>query len=146
MARKALPRAPPASKKRKSALERRIREIRKELAALKRFRRTKQRDLFIRRLAGEQRLFERQLSKLPSLSGYSVKGQRPTERPLSKSTALKAANESRAGKMRKYHNYLRQIRDNYPDLTYAQLRRQFSERKRGIKTDVPDVIWRNPSP
>ena len=133
------PRAPPA-RNRKSLLERRIGEIRKELAALKRFRRTKQRDLFIRRLAGEQRLVERRLSRL-SPSGTSVKGETRKQRLTSKS-----ANEARAGKMKKYHNYLRQIRDSYPNLTYRELRRQFSERKRGIKTDVPDVVWRNPSP
>jgi hypothetical protein len=136
------PKSPrPSSKKRKkSTLERRISEIRKELAALKRFRRTRQRDLFIRRLAGEQRLVERQLSRLPT-STHSMKGGAMAER-----SASKVANEARAGKMKKYHNYLRQIRNNYPDLTYAQLRRQFSERKRGIKTEVPDVVWRNPSP
>lgn len=52
----------------------------------------------------------------------------------------------RASKLRKYHRYLRMIRDNFPDLTYSQIRTQFSKRKQGSEVSIPDAIWQNPSP
>lgn len=55
-------------------------------------------------------------------------------------------NISRSSKLKKYHRYLRMIRDNFPDLSYGQIRRQFSLRKQGFEADIPDVIWQNPSP
>lgn len=56
------------------------------------------------------------------------------------------ANEKRSGKLRRYHNYIRQIRNNFPDLSYNQIRKQLKERKQGLKVDIPDVVWQNPSP
>ena len=52
------------NKKRRSALEKRLGEIHKELATLKGFRPTKQRDQFIRQLAGERSFVKKQLSGL----------------------------------------------------------------------------------
>lgn len=52
----------------------------------------------------------------------------------------------RASKLRKYHRYLRMIRDNFPDLTYSQIRTQFAKRKQGTEVSIPDAIWQNPSP
>jgi len=56
------------------------------------------------------------------------------------------ANFSRSSKLKKYHRYLRMIRDSFPNLKYNEIRKQFSERKKGQETDIPDVIWQNPSP
>lgn len=58
----------------------------------------------------------------------------------------KDSNRSRAGKLRRYHNYIRQIRNNFPDLSYNQIRSQLSKRKQGKDVSIPDVIWQNPSP
>ena len=35
----------------------------------------------------------------------------------------------RANKLKRYHNYIRQIRNNFPDLTYNQIRKQFAKRR-----------------
>jgi hypothetical protein len=56
------------------------------------------------------------------------------------------ANVARSGKLKKYHNYIRQIRNNFPNLSYNQIRKQFSERKKGFDSDIPDAVWQNPSP
>lgn len=48
--------------------------------------------------------------------------------------------------LKKQFNYLRKIRNNFPDLTWLELRREFSRRRQGLDTKVPDAIWQNPSP
>ncbi len=48
--------------------------------------------------------------------------------------------------LKKHFRYLRLIRDNFPDLTFGQLRKEFSRRRKGIETDIPDAVWQNPSP
>ena len=48
--------------------------------------------------------------------------------------------------LKKHFRYLRLIRNNFPDLTFAQLRKEFSRRRKGIETDIPDAVWQNPSP
>ena len=58
----------------------------------------------------------------------------------------KQANQSRSGKLRRYHNYIRQIRNNFPNLSYKQIRSQLSKRRQGKQVSIPDVIWQNPSP
>ncbi len=48
--------------------------------------------------------------------------------------------------LKKHFQYLRLIRDNFPDLTFGQLRKEFSRRRKGLETDIPDAVWQNPSP
>jgi len=48
--------------------------------------------------------------------------------------------------LKKHFRYLRLIRDNFPDLTFTQLRKEFSRRRKGLETDIPDAVWQNPSP
>ncbi|MCV0399042.1 MAG: hypothetical protein K5785_03480 [Nitrosarchaeum sp.] len=55
-------------------------------------------------------------------------------------------NVSRSSKLKRYHNYMRQIRNNFPNLSYSQIRKQFSKRKRGDDVSIPDAVWQNPSP
>jgi hypothetical protein len=55
-------------------------------------------------------------------------------------------NHTRSSKLRKYHHYLRLIRDNFPEYSYSQIRSQFSRRKKGQDVSIPDPIWKNPSP
>lgn len=56
------------------------------------------------------------------------------------------ANKSRSGKLRRYHNYIRQIRNNFPNLSYNQIRKQLKERRQGLEVDISDAVWQNPSP
>ncbi|MBS3925137.1 MAG: hypothetical protein KGZ34_00365 [Nitrosarchaeum sp.] len=58
----------------------------------------------------------------------------------------KIQKQTRAGKLRRYHNYIRQIRNNFPNLSYNQIRSQLSQRRQGKQVSIPDVIWQNPSP
>src|SRR5690242_17014598 len=52
----------------------------------------------------------------------------------------------RAKKLKKYHRYVRLVRDNFPNLKYSEIRKQFSKRKQGKEVSIPDVVWQNPSP
>jgi len=53
---------------------------------------------------------------------------------------------TRSVKLKKYHRYMRLIRDNFPNLTYNQIRKQFSKKKHGQDVSIPDAVWQNPSP
>ena len=55
-------------------------------------------------------------------------------------------NVIRSGKLKRYHNYIRQIRNNFPNLTYNQIRQQFAKRRRQEDVSIPDAVWQNPSP
>ena len=48
--------------------------------------------------------------------------------------------------LKKQFNYLRQIRNNFPDISWLELRREFSRRRKGLDSKIPDAIWQNPSP
>jgi len=53
---------------------------------------------------------------------------------------------TRSVKLKKYHRYIRLIRDNFPNLTYNQIRKQFSKKRQGQDVSIPDAVWQNPSP
>lgn len=46
----------------------------------------------------------------------------------------------------KYHRYIRLIRDNFPQYSYLEIRKQFSKRRKGKESNIPDAVWQNPSP
>ena len=56
------------------------------------------------------------------------------------------ASLSRSSKLKKYHHYIRLIRDNYPDIPYDDVRKQFKARKEGKEVSIPDASWEDPSP
>ena len=58
----------------------------------------------------------------------------------------KNGNLSRSSKLKRYHKYIRLIRDNFPDLTHAEIRKQFAKRRNHEDVSIPDAIWQNPSP
>ncbi|MBS3926439.1 MAG: hypothetical protein KGZ34_07120 [Nitrosarchaeum sp.] len=55
-------------------------------------------------------------------------------------------NQSRSVKLKKYHRYIKLVRNSFPELSHAEIRRQFSKRRSGKDVSIPDVIWQNPSP
>ena len=69
-----------------------------------------------------------------------------TEKPKPKKKT--DGNLKRSSKMKKYHRYLRQIKDVYfPHMKYRDIQREFKKRKiRNQSKTIPDVIWQNPSP
>jgi len=92
-----------------------------------------------------QQLIKELQEKLRRIESKIEKG-RQVMLPLSSAEIQRQANLSRASKLKKYHNYVRQIRNSFPDLTYSQIRKQFKERKQGKQTEIPDPVWFNPSP
>jgi hypothetical protein len=55
-------------------------------------------------------------------------------------------NQKISRSLKKQFNYLRQIRNQYPNISWLELRREFSKRKKGKDSKIPDVVWQNPSP
>jgi len=58
----------------------------------------------------------------------------------------KLANQSRSIKLKRYHRYIKMIRNNFPNLEHKDIRAQFSRRKKGADVSIPDAVWQNPSP
>ncbi len=58
----------------------------------------------------------------------------------------KKPKRTRSKSLQKYHRYIRLIQDNFPELSYADIRKQFAVRKKGKEVSIPDVVWQNPSP
>ncbi len=56
------------------------------------------------------------------------------------------ANVKRSTKLQRYWRYVKLIRDNFPNLTTNQIRKQLKERQQGQQVDIPDAVWQNPSP
>ena len=110
-------------------LEEQKRKLLEQLDALKLFPKNK----LVRKL---QKQIKTKLEKI----------DRKEKKVIVKEEKLEKSKESKSSKLKKYHRYLRLIRDSFPDLTYSQIRKQFSERKRGTQVEIPDVIWQNPSP
>ena len=55
-------------------------------------------------------------------------------------------NQSRSIKLKKYHRYIKLVRNSFPELSHAEIRKQFSNRRRNKEVSIPDVVWQNPSP
>lgn len=56
------------------------------------------------------------------------------------------SSKARSEGLKKYHRYIRLIHSNFPELNYADIRKQFKIRKKGKESSIPDVVWKNPSP
>ena len=48
--------------------------------------------------------------------------------------------------LKKRFRYLRLIRNQFPEFSWLELRREFSRREKGLDSEIPDVVWQNPSP
>jgi hypothetical protein len=48
--------------------------------------------------------------------------------------------------LKKRFRYLRLIRNQVPEMSWLELRREFSRREKGLDSKIKDVIWQNPSP
>lgn len=55
-------------------------------------------------------------------------------------------NQSRSIKLKKYHRYIKLVRNSFPELSHAEIRKQFSKRRHNKEVSIPDVVWQNPSP
>lgn len=120
------------------SLKDRLRDIERELEALKPFRLTPQLKRFQRALFGEQSFVRKEISKLTA-----TREEKETQR----SERQSLANKNRSEKMKRVWRYLKAIQKNYPTkLSAKELRTAFRKHRQGLETDISDVAWRNPSP
>jgi|SRR5581483_10756619 len=109
-----------APSKKLASLQQSLIDIERELKTLGKFRPTKQLELL---QASEQR----------------------TQKEIQQRAAK--ANKNRSEKMKRSWRYFKAIQENYyPERSLREIRSLFSQRRKGLETDVPDVAWRNPSP
>ncbi len=119
-------------------LKDRLRDIERELKALKVFRITSQLKKFQRQLMGELSFVKNEISKLQSTQ---------EDKETIRKERLELANKNRSEKMKRTWRYLKAIKENYPvDLSLRELRTALRKHRQGLETDIPDVAWRNPSP
>lgn len=59
---------------------------------------------------------------------------------------IQSANVKRSSKLQRYWRYVKLIRDNFPDNSVKEIRKQLTIRQQGQETDIPDAVWQNPSP
>ncbi|MCV0411260.1 hypothetical protein [Nitrosopumilus sp.] len=115
-----------------------IEVIKKEIEQLQVFRQTAQTKKFLRQLMGERMNIQNQIQKL-----LKSKNQKEEERQKKRSDA----NKNRSQKMRRSWNYFRSIQKNFDTgKSLREIRSEFSKLRRGLESDISDVIWRNPSP
>lgn len=104
-----------------------IKRLQDRLDALKIFPSNKEVKILRERIKNQIKRLEKQFDKTPKES-------------------QKNPNKTRSSKLKRYHNYIRQIRNNFPNLSYQQIRSELSQRKKGKHVSIPDAIWQNPSP
>lgn len=112
--------------------------IKKEIESLKGFRQTKHTRQLLRQLFAENSHITNTIRKL-QLSTES----KQKERQLRK----QRANHNRRSKMSRAWRFFKDIQNNYlPEKSLRDIRSQYSRFRRGLETDISEVIWRNPSP
>ncbi len=115
-----------------------LRDIERELKALKIFRITPQAKKFQRQLEGEKSFVKSEIAKQEA-----TKEQKEQEKRLRR----EIADRNRSSKNKRVWNYVRSIKENYrPDLPIKEIRSQLKRHRQGLETEVSDVAWRNPSP
>ena len=124
--------------KRVKALKNEFKTIQHELVDLDKFRDTKSLKKFKRQLQGELSHLKEQIKKLTITK---------KEKNRSKIEKLRKANKNRSSKNIRVWNYVKSIQRNYfPDKSLKEIRTSLKKHRRGLETDIKDVIWRNPSP
>jgi hypothetical protein len=124
--------------KKLSKLFKQLDAVKKEIESLKAFRQTKKTKEFLRGLFAENSYITNQIKKL-QLSSESKQEEKKQRR--------QRANLNRSTKMSRSWRFFKSIQENYlPDKSTKEIRSQFSKFKKGLETDISEVMWRNPSP
>jgi hypothetical protein len=59
----------------------------------------------------------------------------------------KNGNLKRSSNMKKYHRYIRRIRDVYfPEMKYRDIQKQFKKRREEGTSSIGEAVWQNLSP
>ena len=120
------------------SLKDQLKDMERELEALKIFRITPLLKKFRRQLEGEKSFIKSEISKLEA-----TKEQKIQEKII----INEIANRNRSSKNKRVWNYIKSIQENYtPDRPLKEIRSQLKRHRQGLETDIPDVAWRNPSP
>jgi len=53
---------------------------------------------------------------------------------------IQSANVKRSSKLQRYWRYVKLIRDNFPDNSVKEIRKQLTVRQQGQETDIPDAV------
>jgi len=109
-----------------------------EIERLREFRQTPVLRKFLRQLIGEKMILQDKIRK---------KNQSEESKKQEKQKRRTDANKKRSQKNRRNWNYIKSIAKNYDTgKSVTELRTEFSKFKKGLESDIQDVIWRNPSP
>lgn len=120
------------------SLQDKLKDIDRELEALKIFRITSQLKKFQRQLIGEKSFIKAEIVKLEASAEDKEKER--IER-------IEIANRNRSSKNKRVWKYVKSIQKNYhPKLSLKEVRSQLKRHRQGLETEVSDVAWRNPSP
>jgi hypothetical protein len=125
------------NQKKIEALKQDLIRIEHELTILKQFRRTPQIERLERHLHGERSYVKQQIRKLEQ-------GDERAEE-LERAEKLKRAQDNRSEKNRRNWRYWKAISMNF-NIPIRKVRSENKKRRKGLKSDIDDVIWRNPSP
>lgn len=119
-------------------LRKQLQSIENEIKEILSFRDTVFLRKFRRQLEGEKSFIREQIAKLGRSKELAKKEH--LER-------IGKANRNRSTKMKRNWNYYRDIQKNYyPDKSLKEIRRLHKMHRQGLETDVPDLVWKNPSP
>lgn len=109
-----------------------------EIKQLGTFRKVKLVNELVRNLFAEQSNLKHEIKKL---------GATQEQKQILRQERNTLANKNRSEKMKRSWRYFQTIKENYPvDMSIKEIRSAFSRLKRGLESDISDVIWRNPSP
>lgn len=111
------------------------RKIQAQLKALERFENTRTVRQLRQELKERLKAIDARLAHAAARQRFKRQRERRAESRL-----------ERSRKAKKYHHYIRLIRNNYPEHSYLEIRRMFAARKKGQEVSVPDPVWQNPSP
>lgn len=115
-----------------------LEKVTQEIEQLQKFRPTKQTRQLLRHLFAESSFVKDKIKKL-QLSA--------TEKIQEKQQRRQKANLNRSGKMRRAWIYFKAIQQTwFPDKSVKEIRSDFTKFKRGLESDINEIIWRNPSP
>jgi len=119
-------------------LEKDFDSIKEELVKLESFRDTILLRKFKRQLQGELSNIKEEFNRLTETR---------EQKEEQKQTRRNKANRNRSVKNKRVWKYVKSIKENYfPDKSLKEIRTSLKNHRKGLETDIPDVIWKNPSP
>jgi hypothetical protein len=110
--------------------------IEHEIETLSTFRKTPELTKFIRQLQGERSHVIQQIERFTTTQA---------QKQEARMELLRKAQHNRSEKNKRNWRYAKAISVNY-DIPIKKVRTELKRRKKGLDSDIQDVIWRNPSP